>query len=74
MFKCVKKILKTDCVVIVIPFVRFEGYWLPEKYLNMILDIEEKQQKIVDLDDLRNKHFNILYHQKNNVFAIGNLK
>ena len=45
-----------------------------EKYLNMILDIEEKQQKIVDLDDLRNKHFNILYHQKNNVFAVGNLK
>ena len=29
-----------------------------EKYLNMILDIEEKQQKIVDLDDLRNKYFN----------------
>jgi len=29
-----------------------------EKYLNMILSIEEKQQRIVDLDDLRNKYFN----------------
>ena len=27
-----KKILKPSCMVIVIPFVRFEGYWLPEQY------------------------------------------
>jgi hypothetical protein len=27
-----KKILKPSCMVIVIPFVRFEGYWMPEQY------------------------------------------
>jgi len=27
-----KKILKKEVILIVIPFVRFEGYWLPEKY------------------------------------------
>lgn len=27
-----KKILKPACMVIVIPFVRFEGYWMPEQY------------------------------------------
>ena len=27
-----KKILKKDVILIVIPFVRFEGYWLPEQY------------------------------------------
>lgn len=27
-----KKILKHTCVLIVIPFVRFEGYWMPEQY------------------------------------------
>lgn len=27
-----KKILKEDVLLIVIPFVRFEGYWLPEQY------------------------------------------
>ena len=27
-----KKILKLSCMVIVIPFVRFEGYWMPEQY------------------------------------------
>ena len=28
-----------------------------EKYLNVILDNETKQHKIVDLDDLRSKYF-----------------
>tara|TARA_B110000211_G_scaffold231019_1_gene291745 strand:- start:2269 stop:3111 length:843 start_codon:yes stop_codon:yes gene_type:complete len=27
-----KKILKKDVLLIILPFVRFEGYWLPEKY------------------------------------------
>lgn len=27
-----KQILKPSCMVIVIPFVRFEGYWMPEQY------------------------------------------
>lgn len=27
-----KKILKKDVLLIVLPFVRFEGYWLPEQY------------------------------------------
>jgi hypothetical protein len=27
-----KKILKPSCMIIVIPFVRFEGYWMPEQY------------------------------------------
>ena len=27
-----KKILKPSCLLIVIPFVRFEGYWMPEQY------------------------------------------
>ena len=27
-----KKILKPSCMAIVIPFVRFEGYWMPEQY------------------------------------------
>lgn len=35
-----KKVLKHTCLIIVIPFVRFEGYWLPENYkqLNYISD------------------------------------
>ena len=27
-----KKILKPSCMIIIIPFVRFEGYWMPEQY------------------------------------------
>jgi hypothetical protein len=27
-----KQVLKPSCMVIVIPFVRFEGYWMPEQY------------------------------------------
>lgn len=30
-----KKILKSDAILIVIPFVRFEGYWLPEDYARL---------------------------------------
>tara|TARA_B110000971_G_scaffold221756_1_gene270397 strand:- start:202 stop:6702 length:6501 start_codon:yes stop_codon:yes gene_type:complete len=30
--KNLKKILKKDVLLIIIPFVRFEGYWFPEKY------------------------------------------
>jgi hypothetical protein len=38
--KNLKKILKKDCLLIVIPFVRFEGYWIPEpiKRLKYIKD------------------------------------
>jgi hypothetical protein len=36
--KNLKTIIKPDCLLIVIPFVRFEGYWLPEqfKHLNYV--------------------------------------
>ena len=27
-----KKFIKQDCLLIIIPFVRFEGYWMPETY------------------------------------------
>jgi len=27
-----KKILKKECLLIILPFVRFEGYWIPEHY------------------------------------------
>ena len=30
-----KQILKPSCMVIVIPFIRFEGYWIPEQYKNL---------------------------------------
>ena len=30
--KNLKLILKSSCVIVVIPFVRFDGYWLPEPY------------------------------------------
>lgn len=32
-----KKHTKDNCLIIVIPFVRFEGYWLPENYKNLNL-------------------------------------
>jgi hypothetical protein len=31
----IKKIIKKDCKLIVIPFIRFEGFWLEDKYLKL---------------------------------------
>jgi hypothetical protein len=31
----IKKIMKKDCKLIVIPFIRFDGFWLEDKYLKL---------------------------------------
>jgi hypothetical protein len=31
----IKKIIKQDCKLIIIPFIRFEGFWLEDKYLKL---------------------------------------
>jgi hypothetical protein len=32
----IKKIMKKDCKLIVIPFIRFDGFWLEDKYLKLL--------------------------------------
>lgn len=61
-----KKYLKTDCLVIIAPFIRFEGYWMPEKYkklqyvgdnsVSFFPDINTKKDVDVYLSQTVNEH------------------
>tara|TARA_B110000208_G_scaffold190624_1_gene254979 strand:- start:973 stop:2715 length:1743 start_codon:yes stop_codon:yes gene_type:complete len=69
-----KQILKPSCMVIVIPFVRFEGYWMPEQYkqlkyvsgnaVSFFPNIEKNNIKSYLLGDNDNNNEIITYFKK----------
>jgi len=50
-----KKILKKDCLLIVIPFVRFNGYWMPEKFKKLKFF---KSNSVEDFSNIELKNIN----------------